>query len=120
AGRRGGRLGLAPRVDVVVLQGLLELAGAIGRVAVDLGPLPVTSVFVGVADIVLVGEEVVDELRGHGGVTGAVRVDGGVALVAVEASGLGLVAVARLGIHGGDDPVLGHLAGDAEHAVVAL
>ena len=49
----------------------------------------------------------------------AVGIDRGVALVAVEAADLGLVAVPGLGIDGGDDPVLGHLAGDAEHAVVA-
>jgi hypothetical protein len=42
-----------------------------------------------------------------------------VTLVAVEAAGLSLVAVPGLGVDDGDGPVLGHLAGDAKHAVVA-
>ena len=49
-----------------------------------------------------------------------VGVDRQVGLVAVEATVLGLVTMASLGIHDGDDPVPGHAGDDAEHAVVAF
>ena len=112
-----------PELDVVVVEVLLELAGPVGRVAVDLRPV--------IAALVVV-EEVVDEVVGDGRVTGvagrdgrvgddlAVGIDRDVTLVAVEAAGRGLVAVTGVGIDGGDDPVLGDLAGDAEPAVVAV
>src|SRR6266508_5210006 len=76
--------------------------------------------------------EVVDEVFGHAGIAGvarrdhcvgddlAVGVHRQVALVAIEAAGGGLVAVAGLGVHGGDHPVLGHPAGDAKGAVIGL
>ena len=41
-------------------------------------------------------------------------------LVAVEASGPGLVPVAGLGVDRRDHPVLGDFAGDAEDAVVSF
>jgi len=77
-------------------------------------------------------EQVVDEVLRHRGVTDiagrdggvgddlAVRVDRDVPLVAVETAGGGLVAVPGVLVDGGDDPVLGDLAGDPEHPVLGL
>ena len=48
-----------------------------------------------------------------------VGIDRQVGLVAVESAVLGLVPVAGLGIHSGDDPVAGHAPHDAEDPVVA-
>ena len=42
------------------------------------------------------------------------------AFVAVEAARGGLTPMAALGIHGGDDPVLGDPAGDGEHPIWVL
>jgi len=59
--------------------------------------------------------------RDHGGRDDlGVRVDGDVALVAVESTCCRLVSVTCLRVHRGDDAVLGHSARDAKDAVVAL
>ena len=65
--RRGGRLGPAAGVDVFVVEPLLELAGPMGRVAVDLGVV--------IIGAVVVTEEVVDEVFGDGRVAGVRRAD---------------------------------------------
>src|SRR5204862_7657919 len=91
AGRRRRRLGPATRVDVLVVESLLELAGPIGGIAVDLGVL----------GAVLAVEEIVDEILRHRCVAGvarrddrvgddlAVGIDRDMTLVAVKAPGLG-------------------------------
>ena len=80
----------------------------------------------------LVAEEIDDEIlsdRRVAGVAGrddrvrddlAVGVDGYVTLVAIEATGLGLVPVPGVGIDSRDHSIAGDLAGDAEPAVVTL
>jgi hypothetical protein len=50
----------------------------------------------------------------------AVGVDRGMALVAVKAAGAGLVAMAGIGVDGGDHPVGGDLTRDPEAAVRGL
>ena len=134
AGRRWW-LGLAARLDVLVVECCLELAGPVGGVAVDLrsgasrlrfpaffsafvaGVSPMRSSIRSAAtvaspDVAGRDDRVGDDL--------AVGIDRDVALVAVEAAGLGLVAVTGLRIDGGDHPIRGDPPSDAEHAVVAL
>ena len=77
-------------------------------------------------------EEVVDEFwcglgvggvgwgDGGGGDQFGVGVHRGVALVAVEASRGALVAVAGVGVHSGQDPVLGHAPSDHEAPAAVL
>lgn len=108
------------RPDPVVGQGVLELAAAVGGVAVKVRRV---LRMVAVVALVTIGE-VIDQVGSDRAITDvagadlgvsddlAVRIGRDMPFVAVEPAGLGLVAVPGLRVHGGDDPVLGDPPGD--------
>ena len=123
AAGRGGKLGVDHRCEPVAVQPGQVRAGAIGAVAIDhpAGGL-----------LALAWDQVAQQPGRHRRVAGGCRADLGraddlavgvhreVTLVAVEAVGGGLVAMACFGVDGGDDPVGCGAFEDAEAAVVGL
>src|SRR5437764_5641728 len=137
--RRGRCLGLAAVLDPGLVKPIVERPGAVGIVAVDARPLGVLGCTCARLDRrrLLVARRVViekvgDEVFGDAGVAGVawgyrgggddlrVRVDRGVALVAIEPARGALVPVPGIRVHGGYHPVLRDPPRDPEHRVQAL